>query len=70
MLIELKTSSLKEILRICESNKWNIDEVDIENKIYTDLSTCEDYVKLYLKHTRKHNVTNIKVSGTMGALKI
>lgn len=50
MEIEIKTKSLSEIVKKCESLGWDLKKVKIETKIFEDLSNPDDYfVKMYLK---------------------
>ena len=50
MKIEIKTKSLNEIVKKCESMGWDLKKVKIETKIFEDLSNPDDYfVKMYLK---------------------
>lgn len=50
MEIELKTKSLSEIVKKCNSLGWDIKKVKIETKIFEDLSNPDDYyTKIYLK---------------------
>ncbi len=53
MKIELKTTSLKEILQVCKNNNIDINKAKIDTKIWSDFSTVEDYVKIYLKYSKK-----------------
>ena len=49
MKIELKTKNLKEIVKICETNGYDLKNCKIETEIWTDASKCEDFVKVFLK---------------------
>jgi len=50
MEIEIKTKSLSEIVKKCESLGWDLKKVKIETKIFENLSNPDDYfVKMYLK---------------------
>lgn len=54
MEIELKTKSLKEIIKVCNAAGWDIDNVKIETKIFEDISNPDDYyVKMYIKKNKK-----------------
>jgi len=50
MEIEIKTKSLSEIVKKCESLGWDLNKVKIETKIFEYLSNPDDcFVKMYLK---------------------
>ena len=54
MEIELKTKSLKEIVKKCESLDWDLKDVKVTSKIFEDISRPDDYyVKLYIKNSKK-----------------
>jgi len=54
MKIEMKTTSLKEIIKKCDSLDWNIEDVKIEYKICEDIRKPDDYfVKLFLINSKK-----------------
>jgi hypothetical protein len=53
MIIELKTTSLKEIIQICKNNHFDLSKVKIVNEIWTDFSKNEDYVKTFIKYNKK-----------------
>ena len=54
MEIELKTKSLKEIIKKCNTLGWDIKDVKIETKIFEDIRRPDDYyTKLYLKKSEK-----------------
>lgn len=51
MEIEIKTKSLKEIVRKCESLGWDLNKVKIKTKIVEDLTDPDNYfVKVYIKN--------------------
>jgi hypothetical protein len=53
MKIELKTNNLKEIVQICKNNNIELKHAKIDTKIWTNLSSNKDYVKLYLIYKKK-----------------
>lgn len=53
MELKLKTTSLKEIIRICKSNNIDINNAKIKTKIWEDIrKPDEPIVKLYLKYKK------------------
>lgn len=51
MQIELKTKSLSEIIKKCESLKWDIKKAKIVTKIVEDIKKPDEfYTKIYLKN--------------------
>lgn len=53
MEIELKTKSLKEIIKKCESLGWDPKDVKITSKIFEDLSDPDNfYTKIYIKKSK------------------
>ena len=53
MKIELKTSSLKEIIKKCQSLKLDVEDVYIKSEIFEDIRRPDEpYVKLYLSTTK------------------
>jgi hypothetical protein len=51
MEIELKTTSLSEIIRKCDTLKWDVKDTKIVSKIFEDIRRPDEYyVRLYLKH--------------------
>lgn len=53
MRIELKTNNLSEIIQICKNNNYDIKKVKFDSEIWTDFSTNEDSVKLFLVIKKK-----------------
>jgi len=50
---ELKTTSLKEIVKKCNALGWNVDDVKISYQICEDISRPDDYyVKLFIKNPK------------------
>ena len=53
MKVEIKTKSLKEILRKCENLGWDIKDVKLDEKIFEDISNPDVYyTKLYIKNSK------------------
>lgn len=53
-MIEIKTKSLHEIVRICERNVWDLKKVKIETEIWENIKAPDEYyTKMFLKWKKK-----------------
>lgn len=51
MEIELKTKSLSEIIKKCNSMKWDINKVKIEARVFENINNPDNfYTKIFLKN--------------------